>query len=109
MKPKSSHNPKENLFTSIFLQIINMKHGLVNLESIIDWKTFDQCVEKLYHQTKGTPALPTRLTGGLHYLKYAFNLSDKNIILQFIKNRYQQYFCIFSSFTQNTIFIYLWQ
>ena len=98
MKPKSSHNPQGNLFSSTLSQIINMEHELVKLEEIIDWESFDEYFGKLYHQTKGAPALPTRLMVGLHYLKYAFNLSDENTILQFVENPYWQYFCGYDYF-----------
>ncbi len=99
MKPKSSHNPRGNLFTSTLSQIINMKHELVQLEAIIDGKSFDQYFGKLYHQTKGAPALPTRLMVGLPYLKYAFKLSDENIILQFMENPYWHIFVVMITFS----------
>ncbi|MBC8554057.1 MAG: IS5 family transposase, partial [Candidatus Brocadiales bacterium] len=42
---------------------------------------------------KGRPGKPTRLMVGLHYLKHTYNLSDDEVVLQWLENPYWQYFC----------------
>jgi IS5 family transposase len=41
----------------------------------------------------GRPAKPTRLMVGLHYLKHTFDLSDEEVVTQWVENPYWQYFC----------------
>jgi IS5 family transposase len=42
---------------------------------------------------QGAPALRTRLIAGLHYLKYAYGLSDEEVVERWRENPYWQYFC----------------
>ena len=53
---------------------------------------FDKEFEK-YYSKEGRPAKPIRLMVGLLLLKQLENLSDENIILQWKRNPYYQYFC----------------
>jgi len=46
-----------------------------------------------YNSNKGRPAKPIRLMVGLLILKQLENLSDENIVLQWKRNPYYQYFC----------------
>jgi IS5 family transposase len=48
----------------------------VRLSKLIDWKRFDHAFGELYAAKKGRPALPTRLTVGLHLLQHTKGLSD---------------------------------
>lgn len=44
-----------------------------------------------YCETNGRPAINTRLMVSVHYLKYAFNLSDESVIEMWVENPYWQY------------------
>ena len=68
-------------------------HPLIRLSSVIDWSEFDQMFGKLYSEGQGRPAKPTRLMVGLHYLKHAFDLSDEEVVAQWVENPYWQLFC----------------
>ena len=89
-KPKDS---QPMLFTAKLEQILNEQHPLYELSKTIDWTEFDNSFGKLYDPGFGRPAKPTRLMVGLHYLKYAYNLSDEAVVERWIENPYWQYFC----------------
>ena len=73
--------------------MVNPDHPLVHLADAIQWERFDEAYAPLYCQDNGAPGLPTRLMVGLHYLKYAFNLSDEELVKRWLENPYWQYFC----------------
>src|ERR1039457_3818168 len=72
--------------------MIDMRHELVRLAGLIDWKRFDEAFGGLYAE-KGRPGLPTRLMVGLHLLKHARGISDDEVCAQWIENAYFQFFC----------------
>lgn len=63
------------------------------LSRAIDWSQFDEAFGPLYSEGQGRPAKPTRLMVGLHYLKHAKDLSDEEVVAQWVENPYWQYFC----------------
>jgi len=89
-KPKS---PQMELFKTLLTRIINIKHPLYILAVKIQWSEFDKAFGPLYCEGKGRPGNPTRLMVGLHYLKHKYNLSDEEVVLQWLENPYWQYFC----------------
>jgi len=89
-KPKSLQT---ELFKILLTKIINTKHPLCILGAKIKWSEFDAAFGPLYSDGKGRPAKPTRLMVGLHYLKHTYNLSDEEVVSQWLENPYWQYFC----------------
>ena len=77
----------------ILAKIINRQHALVTLADRIDWKRFEELFSATFHPGNGRPGLPTRMMVGLHYLKYAFDLSDEDVLAGWTENPYWQYFC----------------
>ncbi len=71
----------------------NETHPFVRLANVIDWSQFDQTFGKLYCEGMGRPAKPTRLLVGLHYLQHAFDLSDREVVEQWVENPCWQLFC----------------
>lgn len=65
---------------------------LVALADTINWGLFDESFEK-YYSDNGRPAKPIRLMVGILILKQLENLSDENVVLQWKRNPYYQYFC----------------
>ena len=64
MKPcKRGSREDADLFRSRLDQEINMRHELVRLAGLIDWKFFDERFEPLYAES-GRPGVPTRLMVG---------------------------------------------
>jgi len=98
MKPKSQVVDQGDLYRSRLDQILNRQHPLFVLAGMIDWAAFHKEFGSLYVEKMGRPALPIRLLVGLHYLKHAFNVSDEDVVVQFVENPYWQYFCGFEYF-----------
>ncbi len=65
---------------------------LIALSDTINWELFDESFAK-YYSEDGRPAKPIRLMVGLLLLKQLENLSDENVVLQWKRNPYYQYFC----------------
>ncbi len=89
-KPRSLQT---ELFKIPIHKIINTRHSLCVLGAKINWSEFDKSFGPLYSEGKGRPAKPTRLMVGLHYLKHTYNLSDEEVVSQWLENPYWQYFC----------------
>src|SRR5277367_3110296 len=95
MRPKPISTPaarETDLFRSRLDAMIDIRHELVRLAGLIDWKRFDDAFGTLYAE-KGRPGLPTRLMVGLHLIKHARGLSDEQVCGQWIENAYFQFFC----------------
>lgn len=94
MRPKSSNeSPQRDLFRSRLESIIDRKHELVILASLIPWEIFDEQFGALYAQGKGRPGIPIRLMVGITYLGHAYGVSDEEILKQWVENPYMQFFC----------------
>ena len=72
--------------------MLDSNDSLVALADTINWVQFDDSFEK-YYSEDGRPAKPIRLMVGLLILKQLENLSDENVVLQWKRNPYYQYFC----------------
>jgi IS5 family transposase len=95
MRPKPIATPSDgetDMFRNRLDNMIDMRHELVRLAGLIDWKRFDEAYGGLYAE-KGCPGLPTRLMVGLHLRKHARGISDDQVCSQWIENAYFQFFC----------------
>ena len=95
MRPKPISTPysgETDMFRNRLDNMIDMRHELVRLAGLIEWKRFEEAVGALYAE-KGRPGLPTRLMVGLHLLKHARGISDDQVCAQWIENAYFQFFC----------------
>ena len=72
--------------------MLDSRDSLIALADTINWECFDESFAK-YYSDKGRPSKPIRLMVGLLILKQLENLSDENIVLQWKRNPYYQYFC----------------
>lgn len=79
-------------------QIINPKHALCALAGQIDWLKLEIALSKKYNNDQGRPAKPLRLMCSLLILKHLYDLSDEELIEQWIQNPYYQYFGGMSGF-----------
>ncbi len=95
MKPKISPvaSQQSNLFHIELVEMIDMRHPLVNLAQTINWEIFEDVLDCHFSKTDGAPAKPVRLMVGLHYLKHAYNLSDEATVARWVENPYWQHFC----------------
>jgi transposase, IS5 family len=92
MGPKPTMPSSGDLYRSRLDQILDQRHGLFRLASLIDWEKFDQAFGRFYRPL-GRPANPTRLMVGLSYLQHTFNLSDEAVVQRWTENPYWQWFC----------------
>jgi IS5 family transposase len=93
MKPRHRAPQSDaDLFRSRLDQIINLRHELVRLAALVDWRFFDERFEPLYAGT-GRPGVPTRLMVGLHLLKHLHGLSDEAVCERWVCDPYFQHFC----------------
>jgi transposase, IS5 family len=95
MRPKPIPTPAQgeaDMFRNRLDNMIDMRHELVRLAGLIDWKRFDEAFGGLYAE-KGRSGLPTRLMVGLHFLKHARGISDERVCAQWVENAYFQFFC----------------
>ncbi|MGL4667996.1 MAG: IS5 family transposase [Saezia sp.] len=94
MKPRqnASENPQRELFAKELESLIDLSHPMAKLSQQINWSAFDQEFGSSYSDKVGRPAINTRLMVSVHYLKYAFNLSDDDTLALWVENPYWQYF-----------------
>src|SRR5215212_9571390 len=92
MGPKPTLAGSGDLYRSRLDQILDQRHELVRLASLIDWDRFDHEFGGFYRPL-GRPAKPTRLMVGLSHLQHTFNLSDEAVVQRWIENPYWQWFC----------------
>lgn len=94
MQPKRKNiDNRIDLFRERLENIVDRKHELYRLESLIDWKFFEKEFICFYKGTSGQPGAPIRLLVGLSYLQHAFGLSDEAVVSKWVENPYWQYFC----------------
>lgn len=93
MKPKAS--PNKNLSISLIqvelTSMISMEHELVKLSEVIDWESLETHFDAFFSDT-GRTAISTRLMIALNYLKYMNNMSDDDLLANWVENPYWQYF-----------------
>ena len=93
MRHKPSQPATDELFVSRLDQLINMKHPLVRLASLINWTEIERKFAVSFTSGRGRPALPARLVAGLLYLQHTFDASDEAVVNTWVENPYWQYFC----------------
>jgi len=90
----------KNLFSGSFMDMLDSKDPLIVLADNFPWSKVESEFQKYYKNDKvGRPNKPIRLMVGLLLLKQLENISDENIVLQFKRNPYYQYFCGFKDYT----------
>jgi len=85
------------MFSSTLKQILNPRHTLVLLAEEIPWHELEGHYKHLYSGT-GMPGKPIRLMVGLLILKQLKDISDEEVVKQWVQNPYFQYFCGESEF-----------
>jgi len=102
MLTKSPKNNQPNLFYSPLKDMLDLNDPLIALADAIDWQIFENAFSKHYSEN-GRPAKPIRMMVGLLILKQLENLSDENIVLQWKRNPYYQYFVVCMSILHHTL------
>ena len=92
-KVDASKPVQANLFKVMLRDLVFERHELVLLEKAIDWKRFEKVLEPAYCENNGRPSIPVRMMVGLTFLKYMFDLSDQEVLDNWVENPYWQHFC----------------
>ena len=71
---------------------INLKHSIVCLTDLINWERLGASMSESFVSGKGRPATLPRLIAGLLYLQHAFDLSDEEVVWQWVENPYWKVF-----------------
>lgn len=71
---------------------INLKHPLVGLADLINWSRLGASMSESFAWSRGRPATSPRLIAGLLYLQHAVDLSDEEVVWQWVGNLYWQLF-----------------
>ena len=91
MGPKTAVS-EDDLFRHPLREQINLKHPLVRLADLINWDRLGTSMSASFVSRKGRPATSPRLIAGLLYLQHAFDLSDEEVVWQWVENPYWQVF-----------------
>ena len=89
--------PTSYLFYGSLMGLLDSSDPLIAFADTIEWEIFEKAFAS-YYSDEGRPAKPIRLMVGLLLLKQLENLSYENIVLQFKRNPYYQYFCGFTDY-----------
>ena len=91
MKPKKRRHTTQMDWVRIELKnLIDQRHPLVKVSRQINWASFDEKFGVSYAED-GRPAIETRLMVSLHYLKYTYDMSDDDVVANWVENPYWQY------------------
>ena len=82
----------KNLFNGSLMDMLDSKDPLIILADNFPWSKIEDELGQ-YYSGIGRPPKPIRLMVGLLLLKQLENLSDEDVVLQFKRNPYYQYFC----------------
>jgi IS5 family transposase len=83
---------ERDFFRQPLREQINLKHPLVRLAGLINWDRLSVLMSESFRSGKGRPASSPRLIAGLLYLQHAFDLSDEEVVWQWVENPYWQVF-----------------
>jgi len=84
--------PEQDFFRHPLREQINLQHPLVRLADLIHWDRLGVLMSESFVSGKGRPASSPRLIAGLLYLQHAFDLSDEEVVWQWVENPYWQVF-----------------
>jgi IS5 family transposase len=87
------HDTDIDLFRQELVNLIDLRHPLVQLAQKIDWQACQTRFDALYASGIGRPGHPIRLMVGLQLLKHTSNLSDEEVVAVWVENPYWQHFC----------------
>ncbi len=93
MKPKTRQPEQDDLLRPRLVDLIDMRHELVKLETLIEWEFFEREWAGFFPSGTGRPATSPRLVAGLLYLQHAFALSDEAVVARWVENPYYQHLC----------------
>jgi IS5 family transposase len=92
MRPNLVVPQTKELFLQPLAEQINLRHPLVQLAELIDWNAIEELASASFVSRRGRPAASPRLIAGLLYLQHAFDMSDEEVVWNWVENCYWQVF-----------------
>lgn len=92
MHPKPEMPQSGQLFGYPLLDHLNPRHPLLGLAALIDWPAIERVASASFASKRGRPAVRPRLIAGLLYLQHAYDLSDEEVVWNWVENPYWQVF-----------------
>jgi IS5 family transposase len=92
MKHRPRPSEQADLLRPRLLDMIDRRHELVRLATLIDWSWFEREWAGFFPSGEGRPATHPRLVAGLIYLQHAYGLSDEAVVARWVENPYFQHF-----------------
>ena len=89
---KTSDPHQGDLFKVFLRDLVDPAHPMVRLADQVDWNQFEEALAPVFADEQGRPSADVRLVIGLMYLKYAYDLSDADVVEFWVENPYWQYF-----------------
>lgn len=93
MLKSNSFRTRDSQMLFTLSTFIDMEHPLVKLASIFDWGSYNKYIPPLLREFHDAPDKPVRMLVGLCFLQQTFNLTDQEMLRQWVENPYWQYFC----------------
>lgn len=93
MRRNKAQAPQQGDLFKVFLRdLVDPAHPLVRLAGQVDWNQFEEALATAFADEEGRPSADVRLAVGLMYLKYAYDLSDEDVVAAWTENPYWQHF-----------------
>jgi IS5 family transposase len=92
MKHRDRPSEQDDLLRPRLVDLIDMRHELVQLAALIDWEWFEREWAVFFPSKEGRPATHPRLVAGLMYLQHVHGLSDEAVVARWVENPYFQHF-----------------
>jgi len=93
-----SYKTQDRFTGNLFKEILpyggklNQENRWIKLSQLVPWASLEEIYRK-YFSRLGRPAKDSRLINGLLIAKHSRNLSDEEVVEEFLENPYLQYFC----------------
>ena len=94
MKSKSPGPEQDNLLHPRLIDMIDMRHELVNLPALVDWECFESEWAGFFSSHSVRPATSLRLL----YLQHTHRLSDEAVVARWVGNPFFQHFFVATFF-----------
>lgn len=90
------------MYVTLFSEILNPDHELLQAARLIDWAGLEQVLRPFYSPL-GRNGKPIRLMVGIHILKHRYNVSDEQAVASLHENAYWQCFCGYDAFQKGPL------
>src|SRR4030042_824262 len=76
---------------------LNAENRWIKLRELVPWEELEEIYVK-YFSKRGRPAKSSELINGILIVKHMREISDEEVVEEFLENPYMQYFCGYEQF-----------